>query len=194
MDGSRWNPSPLSFSSPISISVAVVTVLLPILRDVRSNRSNTFILKTFPLPLNHRSTWELEDAKFAHQPSQHWEPMATISGFAVIPVSYDSSTTHYLYAQPQSSLKGKRNANQTTLPDGRTLFLVNVPPDVIASHDLEGNSRLGSINGRPGSVLVEGLGELILANVLVQINVFRCRELLEPSLCRLDLLLIILLT
>ena len=52
----------------------------------------------------------------------------TISGFAVIPVSYDSSTTHYLYARPHSS-KGKRNANQTTLPDGRTLFLVNVPPD-----------------------------------------------------------------
>lgn len=54
---------------------------------------------------------------------------ATISGFAVIPVSYDPSTTHYLYARPHSSSKGKRKANQTTLPDGRTLFLVNVPPD-----------------------------------------------------------------
>ena len=58
---------------------------------------------------------------------------ANISGFSVIPISYDSSTIHYLYARPHSSVKGKRNVNgapnQTTLPEGRTLFLVNVPPD-----------------------------------------------------------------
>ena len=50
---------------------------------------------------------------------------ATISGFTVIPVCYDSSTTHYLYARAHSNGARTRKA----LPDGRTLFLVNVPPD-----------------------------------------------------------------
>ena len=75
------------------------------------------------------------------------EPTATISGFVVIPVSYDSPTTYYMYAQPHSSSKGKRNTNQTTLPDGRTLFLVNVPSDatkrelVLFFSNLQGLSR-----------------------------------------------------
>jgi ribosomal RNA-processing protein 7 len=50
---------------------------------------------------------------------------SVISGFSVIPVSYKSST-HYLYARLHSSSKSDSGK---ILPDGRTLFLVNVPPD-----------------------------------------------------------------
>ncbi|KAF8165777.1 ribosomal RNA-processing protein 7-domain-containing protein [Crassisporium funariophilum] len=49
-----------------------------------------------------------------------------ISGFSVIPITYNSSTTHYLYARSHSSTKSD---SRKALPDGRTLFLVNVPPD-----------------------------------------------------------------
>jgi len=41
-------------------------------------------------------------------------------------VSYKSSVTHYPYARSHSSSKSD---SSKTLPDGRTLFLVNVPPD-----------------------------------------------------------------
>ena len=51
---------------------------------------------------------------------------SVISGFSVIPVSYKSSVTHYLYARSHSSSKSD---SSKILPDGRTLFLVNVPPD-----------------------------------------------------------------
>ncbi|EIN11060.1 hypothetical protein PUNSTDRAFT_65396 [Punctularia strigosozonata HHB-11173 SS5] len=54
----------------------------------------------------------------------------SIAGFAVIPVAYSSSTPHYIYARAHS---GTKKANKTRsgdqYPDGRTLFLVNVPPD-----------------------------------------------------------------
>ncbi|KAF5322933.1 hypothetical protein D9619_000256 [Psilocybe cf. subviscida] len=49
----------------------------------------------------------------------------SISGFSVIPILYNSSTTHYLYARSHTSKGDARKA----LPDGRTLFLVNLPPD-----------------------------------------------------------------
>jgi len=52
---------------------------------------------------------------------------SVISGFSIIPVSYKSSVTHYLYARSHSS--SKSDSSKTLLPDGRTLFLVNVPPD-----------------------------------------------------------------
>jgi ribosomal RNA-processing protein 7 len=51
---------------------------------------------------------------------------SVISGFNVIPVSYKSSVTHYLYARLHSSSKSD---SSKILPAGRTLFLVNVPPD-----------------------------------------------------------------
>ena len=51
---------------------------------------------------------------------------SVISGFSVIPVSYKSSVTHYLYARLHSSSKSD---SCKILPEGRTLFLVNVPPD-----------------------------------------------------------------
>jgi len=64
-----------------------------------------------------------------------------ISGFNVLPVLYKSSssaassskstskssstTTHYLYVRAHAS----SSTNKTQLPEGRTLFLVNLPPD-----------------------------------------------------------------
>lgn len=57
---------------------------------------------------------------------------ASISGFTAIPVSYSSSSTHIIYARAhigskknKVDIKGKGPA----FPEGRTLFLVNVPPD-----------------------------------------------------------------
>ncbi|TFK23566.1 hypothetical protein FA15DRAFT_642338 [Coprinopsis marcescibilis] len=54
------------------------------------------------------------------------------NGFTALPVSYSKSTTHYLYARVHVSA-GKKDAKsqkqRQQLPPGRTLFLVNVPPD-----------------------------------------------------------------
>ena len=49
-----------------------------------------------------------------------------ISGFTLLPVLYNKSATHYIYARVHERSKG--NASNA-LPVGRTLFLVNVPPD-----------------------------------------------------------------
>jgi ribosomal RNA-processing protein 7 len=49
-----------------------------------------------------------------------------ISGFVVLPVLYNKSTTHCIYARIHGQAKAKAT---DTLPGGRTLFLVNVPPD-----------------------------------------------------------------
>ncbi|KAF8208377.1 ribosomal RNA-processing protein 7-domain-containing protein [Mycena galopus ATCC 62051] len=50
----------------------------------------------------------------------------SVAGFAVLPVSYAGTSTHYIYARSHTG--SKKNLSQD-LPDGRTLFLVNVPPD-----------------------------------------------------------------
>ena len=50
---------------------------------------------------------------------------STIAGFTVLPVLY-SSSTHYIYAR---SHKGSKKPKRDALPEGRTLFLVNIPPD-----------------------------------------------------------------
>ncbi|KAK1231950.1 hypothetical protein PQX77_004921 [Marasmius sp. AFHP31] len=62
----------------------------------------------------------------------------TINGFVVIPILYSrpssepstskkvQPTNHYIYARTHV---GPKNAAQSTWPNGRTLFLVNVPPD-----------------------------------------------------------------
>ncbi|CAL1700081.1 unnamed protein product [Somion occarium] len=57
---------------------------------------------------------------------------ASVSGFTPIPLTYSSSATHVLYARRnvgskknKPDVKGKGPA----YPEGRTLFLVNVPPD-----------------------------------------------------------------
>ncbi|KAH8096630.1 ribosomal RNA-processing protein 7-domain-containing protein [Cristinia sonorae] len=51
----------------------------------------------------------------------------TISGFTPLRVTYSSSSTHIIYVRAHSgpSKKGKEAA----FPEGRTLFLANVPPD-----------------------------------------------------------------
>jgi ribosomal RNA-processing protein 7 len=54
-----------------------------------------------------------------------------ISGFTPIPITYPSTSasssavTHYIYARIHSGSKKVKDG----LPDGRTLFLVNIPPD-----------------------------------------------------------------
>ncbi|KAI3620937.1 gastric cancer antigen zg14 [Moniliophthora roreri] len=58
-------------------------------------------------------------------------PTSTLSvgGFTVIPILYNdpsSSKTHYLYARAHI---GSKNAAKNPWPNGRTLFVVNVPPD-----------------------------------------------------------------
>ncbi|KAJ7031605.1 ribosomal RNA-processing protein 7-domain-containing protein [Mycena alexandri] len=58
-----------------------------------------------------------------------WTAMSlpsSIAGFSVLPISYTGTSTHYLYARSHTG--SKKNASQI-LPEGRTLFLVNVPPD-----------------------------------------------------------------
>ncbi|KAF9480187.1 hypothetical protein BDN70DRAFT_877942 [Pholiota conissans] len=50
---------------------------------------------------------------------------SNVSGFTVLPIKYSSTATHYLYARSHVSKADARKV----LPEGRTLFLVNVPPD-----------------------------------------------------------------
>ncbi|KAJ7099726.1 ribosomal RNA-processing protein 7-domain-containing protein [Mycena epipterygia] len=51
---------------------------------------------------------------------------SSVAGFAILPVSYAGGSTHYIYARSHAG--SKKNSSQG-LPDGRTLFLVNIPPD-----------------------------------------------------------------
>ncbi|KAH8118793.1 ribosomal RNA-processing protein 7-domain-containing protein [Phellopilus nigrolimitatus] len=52
----------------------------------------------------------------------------TISGFTVLPAIYTKSATHILYGKAHVGSK-KADSTSKVLPNGRTLFLVNVPPD-----------------------------------------------------------------
>lgn len=65
---------------------------------------------------------------------------ATISGFTVLPAQYPSSSAsvHYLYIRRHAATKSSKSsedardiksAKDAHLPDGRTLFVVNMPPD-----------------------------------------------------------------
>lgn len=51
-----------------------------------------------------------------------------LSGFTVIPIAYPRST-HYIYARAHVASKSKTSKAPNVLPEGRTLFLVNIPPD-----------------------------------------------------------------
>ncbi|KAG1733134.1 ribosomal RNA-processing protein 7-domain-containing protein [Suillus lakei] len=51
-----------------------------------------------------------------------------LSGFTVIPIAYPSSS-HFIYARAHTTSKSKTSKPNNILPEGRTLFLVNVPPD-----------------------------------------------------------------
>ncbi|KAI0658550.1 ribosomal RNA-processing protein 7-domain-containing protein [Cubamyces menziesii] len=59
---------------------------------------------------------------------------ASVSGFTVLPIAYSASATHVIYARAHSAPKqkngkGKGKEKTAALPEGRTVFLVNVPPD-----------------------------------------------------------------
>ncbi|KAF7366509.1 Ribosomal RNA-processing protein 7 like protein [Mycena sanguinolenta] len=50
----------------------------------------------------------------------------SVAGFTILPISYAGTSTHYIYARSHT---GSKKNPTPDLPDGRTLFLVNVPPD-----------------------------------------------------------------
>ncbi|KAG6845489.1 hypothetical protein H0H87_008386 [Tephrocybe sp. NHM501043] len=50
----------------------------------------------------------------------------SLNGFTVVPVTYSASSTHYIYARSHA---GSKKTINSLLPEGRTLFLCNVPPD-----------------------------------------------------------------
>ncbi|TFK46895.1 hypothetical protein OE88DRAFT_1637259, partial [Heliocybe sulcata] len=58
--------------------------------------------------------------------SDHRHLPPSVAGFTLIPVTYASSTIHILYARRHV---GSKRHGAAAIPDGRTLFLVNVPPD-----------------------------------------------------------------
>ncbi|ETW84221.1 hypothetical protein HETIRDRAFT_311712 [Heterobasidion irregulare TC 32-1] len=54
----------------------------------------------------------------------------TVSGFTVLPVAYSNSSHHILYVRPHTGPLKSSKGKGKVLPDGRTLFVVNLPPDV----------------------------------------------------------------
>jgi ribosomal RNA-processing protein 7 len=52
-----------------------------------------------------------------------------ISGFSILPVQYDHATHHMLYIRPHVGSSSKKNSSKIEWPEGRTMFMVNVPPD-----------------------------------------------------------------
>lgn len=55
--------------------------------------------------------------------------ISNVSGFTPLHVAYSPSAKHIIYARAHSSSKRSRKGKEAVLPEGRTLFLVNVPPD-----------------------------------------------------------------
>src|ERR1700722_17451456 len=51
---------------------------------------------------------------------------ASVAGFTTIPVAYSPSSPHIIYARPHV---GSKKIQKQPFPIGRTLFLVNIPPD-----------------------------------------------------------------
>jgi len=82
---------------------------------------------------------------------------SAVSGFTLIPVTYASSSTHVIYARAHSGNKkfrpdSKGKGKAPELPEGRTLFLVNVPPDA-TEREL---SQLFKSSGTVERVVFEG--------------------------------------
>ncbi|KAA1466677.1 hypothetical protein DENSPDRAFT_868598 [Dentipellis sp. KUC8613] len=66
----------------------------------------------------------------AGHPGRDNETVQTISGFTVLPVSYSPKAHHIIYIRSHSGPSKKSNdKGKQVWPEGRTLFLVNVPPD-----------------------------------------------------------------
>ncbi|KAH9002438.1 ribosomal RNA-processing protein 7-domain-containing protein [Lactarius hatsudake] len=55
--------------------------------------------------------------------------VGTISGFSILPVQYDHATHHMLYIRAHVGSSSKKNSKKPDWPEGRTMFMVNVPPD-----------------------------------------------------------------
>ncbi|KAH8982435.1 hypothetical protein EDB92DRAFT_1894522 [Lactarius akahatsu] len=55
--------------------------------------------------------------------------VGTISGFSILAVQYDHATHHMLYIRAHVGSSSKKNPKKTDWPEGRTMFMVNVPPD-----------------------------------------------------------------
>ncbi|KAG9002359.1 Ribosomal RNA-processing protein 7 [Tulasnella sp. JGI-2019a] len=53
---------------------------------------------------------------------------AKINGFTMLPIVYPGKVIHNLYIRKHEAQKGT-SASHRSLPEGRTLFLVNIPPD-----------------------------------------------------------------
>ena len=65
----------------------------------------------------------------------------SVGGFTPIPIAYSPTATHILYARAHSNPKStkpsakqndKRKEKEAVYPEGRTLFLVNLPTSVIS--------------------------------------------------------------
>jgi ribosomal RNA-processing protein 7 len=54
--------------------------------------------------------------------------IGTISGFSILPVQYDHATHHMLYIRAHVGATSKKKP-RIDWPEGRTMFVVNVPPD-----------------------------------------------------------------
>ncbi|KAM5534440.1 hypothetical protein V8D89_011907 [Ganoderma adspersum] len=75
-------------------------------------------------------TKEKHAAAVSSSPASTSSLPTTISGFTVLPIAYSPSVTHIIYARAHSaSKKNAKGKQKEELPEGRTLFLVNVPPD-----------------------------------------------------------------
>lgn len=55
--------------------------------------------------------------------------IGTISGFSILPVQYDHATHHMLYVRAHVGSSSKKSTRKIEWPEGRTMFMVNVPPD-----------------------------------------------------------------
>lgn len=69
--------------------------------------------------------------------------MQKVGDFSILPISYSSQATHYLYIRSHSS-KLKADTPDP-LPAGRTLFVVNFPPDSTERELITLFSKLGAV-------------------------------------------------
>ena len=64
----------------------------------------------------------------------------TIAGFNVLPVAYTETITHFMYVKAHMGSKKRKR-----FPDGRTLFVVNVPPDATEKELVDLFSYAGTV-------------------------------------------------
>lgn len=87
---------------------------------------------------------------------------SSVAGFTPIPIQYSSSSTHIVYARLHTgSKKGLGDHKTNVLPEGRTLFLVNVPPDATEREITQFFKTSGTVE----RVVVDGDGEAVEEDV-----------------------------